>query len=309
MVYNFKISFLVILFFSFSFCSAISNENKILFKINNEIITTVDVVNEIKYLKIFNEKINNIEQEKLYEISKNSIIREKLKKIELLKYFKKIEIDKKYMEKIISNFYKSRNFQNFQNFQNYVLDNNLSISFIEKKITIESIWNQFIFEKYINEVKINRDEIKRNIVKNNIQNEYLLSEIIFNLESNETLEGKFQIIKNDIDKKNFEAAALIHSTSQTANQSGKIGWIKENSLNAKIKTSLSKIEKGFYTNPIVVPGGFIILKINDKKIANVVTDIENEIESIVKTKTKEQLNQFSNMYLNKIQKNTVINAL
>ena len=111
------------------------------------------------------------------------------------------------MEKIISNFYKSRNFQNFQNFQNYVLDNNLSISFIEKKITIESIWNQFIFEKYINEVKINRDEIKRNIVKNNIQNEYLLSEIIFNLESNETLEGKFQIIKNDIDKKNLR---LLH---------------------------------------------------------------------------------------------------
>ena len=80
MINSFKISFLIFLFFSFGFCSAISNENKILFKINNEIITTVDVVNEIKYLKIFNEKINNIEQEKLYEISKNSIIREKLKK-------------------------------------------------------------------------------------------------------------------------------------------------------------------------------------------------------------------------------------
>ena len=28
-----------------------SSENKILFKINNEIITTVDLLNEIKYLK------------------------------------------------------------------------------------------------------------------------------------------------------------------------------------------------------------------------------------------------------------------
>ena len=153
------------------------------------------MVNEIKYLKIFNEKINNIEQEKLYEISKNSIIREKLKELELSKYFEKIENEKKYMEKIISNFYKNRNFENFQNFQNFVLENNLSISFIEKKITIESIWNQFIFEKYINEVKINRDEIKRNIVKNNIQNEYLLSEIVFNLKTNETLEENFKILK------------------------------------------------------------------------------------------------------------------
>tara|TARA_B100000902_G_C27263011_1_gene891897 strand:+ start:811 stop:1740 length:930 start_codon:yes stop_codon:yes gene_type:complete len=306
---NFKISFLIVLFFSFGFCSAISNENKILFKINNEIITTVDVVNEIKYLKIFNEKLNNIEQKKLYEISKNSIIREKLKKIELSKYFEKIEIEEKYMENIISNFYKKRNFENFQSFKKFVLENNLSIAYIEKKITIESIWNQLIFEKYMNDIKINRDEIKKNIIKNNIQNEYLISEIVFNLKTGETLNEKFQIIKSDIDKESFETAALLHSVSQTANQSGKVGWIKENSLNAKIKLSLSKIEKGFYTDPIVVPGGFIILKINDKKIANVVDNIEDEIEFIVKTKTQEQLNQFSNMYLNKIQKNTVINAL
>ena len=309
MINSFKISFLIILFFSFGFCSAISNENKILFKINNEIITTVDVVNEIKYLKIFNKKLNNIEQEKLYEISKNSIIREKLKKIELSKYFEKIEIEKKYMDSIISNFYKNRNFENYQSFKKFVLENNLSISYIEKKITIESIWNQFIFQKYINDVKINRDEIKKNIVKNNIQNEYLISEIVFNLKNDETLKEKFQTIKSDIDEKNFETAALIHSISQTANQSGKVGWIKENSLNTKIKSSLSKIEKGFYTNPIVVPGGFMILKINDKKIANVVDNVEDEIELIVKTKTQEQLNQFSNIYLNKIQKNTIINAL
>ena len=102
---------------------------------------------------------------------------------------------------------------------------------------------------------------------------------------------------------------MIHSSSQTVNQGGKVGWIKESSLNAKIKSSLSKIKKDFYTNPIVVPGGFIILKINDKRIANVVDNIENEIELIVTRKTKEQLNQFSNIYLNKIQKNTVINAL
>ena len=76
MIYNLKISFLVILF-SFSFCSAISNENKILLKINNEIITT-DIVNEINYLKIFNEQLNNIEQEKLYEILKIQLL-EKLK--------------------------------------------------------------------------------------------------------------------------------------------------------------------------------------------------------------------------------------
>ena len=110
-----------------------SDENKILFKINNDIITTVDLINEIKYLKIFNKELNNIEQEKLYEISKKSIIREKLKKIELTKYFEKLEIEKKYLDNIISNFYQNNNFENLESFENFLLKQNLSIEFIEKK--------------------------------------------------------------------------------------------------------------------------------------------------------------------------------
>ena len=308
MIYKFKIFFFIILFFYYGLLPAKSNENKILFKINNEIITTVDLINEIKYLKMFNKKLDDIEQEKLYELSKNSIIRNKLKKIELSKHLEKIEIEKKYLDNIISNFYKKNNFENLQSFKNFVLENNLTISFIEQKITIESIWNQFIFQKYINDVKIDREEIRKNIIKNNFQNEYLISEIVFNLKTDENLKEKFKIIKNDIDNKSFETAAFIHSISDTANQSGKVGWIKENSLNPKIKLSVSKIQKGSYTDPIVVPGGFVILKINDKKIVKVADNVENEIELIVKTKTQEQLNQFSNIYLNKIQKNTIINA-
>jgi len=308
MIYKFKIFFFIILFFYYGLLPAKSNENKILFKINNEIITTVDLINEIKYLKMFNKKLDDIEQEKLYELSKNSIIRNKLKKIELSKHLEKIEIEKKYLDNIISNFYKKNNFENLQSFKNFVLENNLTISFIEQKITIESIWNQFIFQKYINDVKIDREEIRKNIIKNNFQNEYLISEIVFNLKTDENLKEKFKIIKNDIDNKSFETAAFIHSISDTANQSGKVGWIKENSLNPKIKLSVSKIKKGSYTDPIVVPGGFVILKINDKKIVKVADNVENEIELIVKTKTQEQLNQFSNIYLNKIQKNTIINA-
>tara|TARA_B100000963_G_scaffold79592_1_gene67743 strand:- start:2140 stop:3069 length:930 start_codon:yes stop_codon:yes gene_type:complete len=309
MIYKFKILYLIILFLSCGLTSVKSDENKILFKINNDIITTVDLINEIKYLKIFNKELNNVEQEKLYEISKKSIIREKLKKIELSKYFEKLEIERKYLENIISNFYQNNNFENLESFENFLLEKNLSIKFVEKKITIESIWNQFIFQKYKNDVKIKKDEIKADVIKNNIQNEYLLSEIIFNLKTNESVEEKFKIIKSDIDNKNFETAALLHSISGSADKGGKVGWIKENSLNPKIKSSISKIKKYFYTDPIVVPGGFVILYINDKRTINITDNIENEVELIVKAKTREQLNQFSNIYLNKIKKNIVINAL
>ena len=49
-------------------------ENKILFKIDNEIVTTLDIYEEIKFLKAFNPEINNLSETEIFEISKNSIL-------------------------------------------------------------------------------------------------------------------------------------------------------------------------------------------------------------------------------------------
>ena len=45
-------------------------ENKILFKVNNEIITSVDVLNEIKYLNLLNKNLKNFDKYKIYEVAK-----------------------------------------------------------------------------------------------------------------------------------------------------------------------------------------------------------------------------------------------
>ena len=47
-------------------------ENKILFKVNNNIITSIDIVEEIKYLKAINDKLININDNEMFEISKKS---------------------------------------------------------------------------------------------------------------------------------------------------------------------------------------------------------------------------------------------
>ena len=78
MKYTIKIINLFLLFLVFTF-KTFALENKILFKVNNEIITSIDLLSEIEFLKLINENLNNIEQDKLFEIAKNSIIREKIK--------------------------------------------------------------------------------------------------------------------------------------------------------------------------------------------------------------------------------------
>ena len=57
-------------------------------------------------------------------------------------------------------------------------------------------------------------------LKNNKQKEYLLSEIIFNIE-NENIDKKFNKIKNEIIKSGFESAATIFSISDSAKVGGK----------------------------------------------------------------------------------------
>ena len=92
-----KIKFIIFLIVLYSFTSiSQALENKILFKINNEIITSIDLLNEINYLKTISSDFKNTNDDLSYEIAKNSIIREKIKEIELLKLIEKLKLMKIY---------------------------------------------------------------------------------------------------------------------------------------------------------------------------------------------------------------------
>ena len=69
---------LCFVFLLLSLTLANSFENKILFKINNEIITSLDILNELQYLQIINTEFQNIKKEEAFQISKNSLVREKI---------------------------------------------------------------------------------------------------------------------------------------------------------------------------------------------------------------------------------------
>ena len=284
-------------------------ENKILFKVNNEIITSVDVLNEIKYLNLLNKNLKNFDKNKIYEVATNSIIKNKVKENELRKFFKKFDVDKKYLNEITIKYFDKFDIYSIEELQNLLQKNNLSLKEIQKKITIQILWNNLIFQKFSKNVKIDKKLIKKEISKKEIQEEFLISEIVFNIKENETLEKKLIIIKNEIIKNNFSNAAILYSISDTAINGGKVGWVSLNSLSKKIRDQLNNLKVGEITNPIQIPGGFIILKIENKKENIVKINIEKEFEKIIKIKTNEQLNQFSNIYYNKVEKDIKIHEL
>ena len=64
---------------------------------------------------------------------------------------------------------------------------------------------------------------------------------------------------------------------------------------------------GEYTKPILTPGGFVVLKLDDVRESELEIDLNNELEKLIKQNTNQQLNQFSNLFFNKIKNNTIIN--
>ena len=295
--------YIFIFFFLFIFANnlnSIASENKILIKVNNEIISSYDLFIEISYLSTININLKNLQPENYIEIAKNSLIREKIKEIELKKILETIEIESDQLDAITLNYFERFGINSLEDFNNYFLERKIDPEIIRKKITIEILWNQLIYSKFNDKIKIDRKLIEKEIKKNNVQKEYLLSEILFNLKENEKLENKFNQIKFDISEKGFGQAALIYSLSDTS---------KSSVLSKEIEKNLSTTNVGNITDPIVLPGGFLILKIEDLRESIKENDIEKEVDFIIKKKTEQQLNQFSNIHLKKLTKDIQINEL
>ena len=286
-----------------------SLENRILYKINNEIITSFDLKKELRYLSLINSQILNLEKKDIFEISKKSIIREKIKKIEILNHVEEIKLDKNYIDILIKNTYSKIGFKNLDDFEKKLDTMNISLDEFIEKISIEAMWNQIIYEKFKLKIKINKTRLENEISSRKINTLFQLSEIVFVVDKKENLQKKINLIKSDIENKGFNGAALIHSISESRNQSGNLGWINESSINQKLSDVLKTLNIGEYTEPQNIPGGFLIIKLNDIKNETVSINVEKELDKLIKLKTNQQLNQFSNIYFNKIKKNIKIEKI
>jgi peptidyl-prolyl cis-trans isomerase SurA len=303
-----KISFIILILL---FClNANSLENKILIKVDNEIITSVDIFKETQYLIAINRDIQKLSKNKIFEIAKNSLIRKTIKQNEISKYVNDAALDEKFTDQLIKSNAIKLGFKSIDDFQKHLINFDIKIETLKERLSTEVLWNELIVKKYSNKLTIDRERIKKEVLLNDRKlTSYLLSEIVFNLSAGTKVEKKFQIIEDEISKTGFENAALIHSMSDTSNSGGKLGWIKETSLNKSIKEKVFNLKIGEHTKPIRISGGFLVLKVEDIKEINQKLDMEKELEKRIINEKNQQFNQFSLMYYNKIKKNVKINEL
>ena len=280
----------------------------IVLKINDQIITNIDLKKEKNYLIALNNELKKLKQSEIEKIAKESLIREKIKENEVNRYG--LAANTEYVNQIIKKFISRLNLETEQQFNEYLKNFDLTNTDVRKKINIETSWNGLIFKVYGDQIIINKDKIEKKIRKNKknkkIQKQYRLSEIVFEIDSGQSVNKKYEIIKKEIIKLGFKNAANKFSISDTAKFGGETGWIDEDQLSDNIRNKIKVIKVGEYTHPINIVGGQLILKLEETKIINKVINYEDLINQALNYERNKQLEQFSKIYFNKIKINTII---
>tara|TARA_Y100000816_G_scaffold182538_1_gene132168 strand:- start:2595 stop:3524 length:930 start_codon:yes stop_codon:yes gene_type:complete len=300
--------YFTLVFLIFNFKSA-NSKIFIKAKVNNQIITNIDVKNEKNYLLALNPNLRNLSEKDINRYAIDSIINERIKKIEIEKRYE-ITVNEIVIKKIISDLYSKIGISDIEAFKNYLLNYNINLDLVKKKISIEVAWNDYIVNKFNNLILIDEEKIRKKVDKlseKNFVENILLSEIIFTLKDNENLENKFLDIKNSINNIGFEQAAKIYSVSESKKNGGEIGWVYKSQLSDKIASRIDKLNIGEFTNPITTPGGFIVLKILDKKEQLLEIDKNEQFKKAVNFEKNRQLTKYSTLHYKRVFNKTIIN--
>ena len=307
---SFLIIFLSIFFISSNIIAA--QKIQILYKINNSLITNIDINNESNYLISLNTKLKDLDKSEIFEIAKESLIREKIKLNEIKKFFilEKYE-NNQLIQNIIKNLYTNLNLNNLMEFENYLGTFDISINEVKEKLKIEILWNQLISRKFQNQINIDEKKIRQN-VKNEKMNykeiiEYDLSEIVLAPQNEKEFGEEIKKVIETINTYGFETAATKFSISDTSKLGGNIGKIKENQLSKDLKKEIQKLKVNEFSKPIIINNNYIIIKVNQKRVIKEEFDENKIVKEIIKREKEKQYQNFSQIYFNKIKLNTQIN--
>ena len=291
--------------------SALANYDNIIIKdelINNQIVQSTRNFGfkNIEDFKIYLE----LEEYEFYEFKEKILLELKWNQLVYQFYKNQISIDKEKIDKKLKTLIKE-----------------------QKKIEEYLVYEIFIESAAIKELNEESEEKlkEKDVVKELTKNKVVLEErdgIIIEVENasydnkkNSTVAErpieKVVEIKTDnqitiddllenIKEKGFENTAIQFSSSPSAQQGGKLGWVSESKFSQLLLKFIKKTKVDTITEPIPIPGGIIILKVGNKRFEESGMDLEKMMQELIHTEKNIQLNNFSTNYFNQVKNNTKI---
>ena len=303
-----KRNYLILILFLFSTFGLAEENIFIKLKVNDYIITNIDIKKESEYLKILNPNISKLNNSQILDLAEESIIKEIIKKDEINKFFileEKDFIDEKLLKDLLKKLELDQN-----EFQNLLAQNkSYTLNEIKEKLKIDILWNDLIYYLFNKQIKIDKSLMSNKIdeVKSEDRKQYLLSEIVFKKEQDQSIDKYINKIRESIKEIGFNNTANIFSIADSSKFGGKIGWVDESNLSETIIQKLKIIDKNQYTDVIQIGNNYLILKIDEIKINKMAIDKKKALKNLIQFETNKQLNQYSKIYFNKVSVNYNIN--
>ena len=302
-----KFLIILLLIFQHSYLFGKIN-NSIVVKVGNEIITSLDVENEIKTLLVLrNLNLNqeNIDRTKDYAIK--TLIRNSIKESEIKKYsvqnFNQEDLDL-YLEKVSKNLKIKKSQLKF-----FFLSKGVDYKLFVERYKSQLKWNKLIFSIYKNQISLNTVEIENEIklrLSSVTETNYNLSEI--EIAITENVKEKIGEIYDAIKQTGFNNTAKKYSASTSAAAGGNIGWISDKTINRSYLSYLKNVKIGETTKPIRQDKKLTILMVNEKKIIDLKKmDLEKLKNLVIRQKKEEKLLLFSRSHFASLESTILIN--
>tara|TARA_B100001996_G_scaffold358232_1_gene322660 strand:- start:4411 stop:5346 length:936 start_codon:yes stop_codon:yes gene_type:complete len=283
--------------------------NKIVLTVGSLPITLYDLKQEVRLLSILNPgQLENESIENLQSLAIESLTIKKIKEQEIKKnQLDNIE-DEEFVEYEISRLLKSLDMDK-DSFDKMLTENQLEINDLKNHISIQIKWNRLVYGIYQNKIKIDEESVNKQLEEYSVKKssyEYLLSEIIVPVSESQNPNDVYQKVKGRLIGEKFENVAREISISQTRDSGGEVGWVSEKTMAKIVIKKIKNLNVGEITNPILIPEGIMIIKLNNKR------QIKNEInkdllkKKIILNERDKILNTYSKMYLDKLKSNTMI---
>ena len=301
--------FLILIFYffiSFSTYTLAISQNKIVVKIENEIITDYEIKNKILTLlfmakqELNQENINNQKKQVL-----NQLINHKLKKIELSKF------NYKKNQKQIDQYLNSISSNNLINLKKEFINKNLNYELFLEEIETHFKWQQLIYNTFEKKITIDEKNVEiqiENFIKNKASiEEFRISEIEVPSNDNKLNKEKILDLSKKIEEEGFENIASKYSSSITSPKKGDLGWVNAKYLSKNIYEILKNMKIGEVSNPIIKPDSILFLKLNNKRASKPESINKEELKkNLINQKKNELFNLYSRSYLSKLKNTSYI---
>ena len=291
--------------------SALANYDNIIIKdelINNQIVRSTRNFGfkNIEDFKIYLE----LEEYEFYEFKEKILLELKWNQLVYQFYKNQISIDKEKIDKKLKTLIKEqKKIEEYLVYEIFIesaaikeLNEESEEKLKEKDVVKELTKNKVVLEKQ-DGIIIEVESASYDNKKNPTVAERPIEKVVEIKTDNQiTIDDLLENIK----EKGFENTAIQFSSSPSAQQGGKLGWVSESKFSQLLLKFIKKTKVGTITEPIPIPGGIIILKIANKRFEESGMDLEKMMQELIHTEKNIQLNNFSTNYFNQVKNNTKI---